>query len=166
MPDIYYSKAYEPYADPVSPYREEDNRVLLFKNGTTSLLPVIGTVARTEDDSLPYTLPDSNEGYEASLKILTSPLDLNQKTENLERGKAIYQMNCAICHGDIGDGQGELVKNEKILGVPNYKDRDITIGSIYYVIMYGRNNMGSYASQLTPADRWKIAEYVMQLKKQ
>lgn len=166
MPDMYYSKAYEPYADPISPYREEENTVPLFKNGTTSLLPVNGTVARTEDGSLPYTLPDSNEGYEASLKILTSPLDSSQRTENLERGKAMYQMNCAICHGDMGDGQGELVKNEKILGVPNYKDRDITIGSIYHVIMYGRNNMGSYASQLTPADRWKIAEYVMQLKKQ
>ena len=165
MPDMYYSEAYEPYAHPIRPYRKGNNTVPLFKNYITSLLPVNGTVTRTEDGSLPYILPNSNEGYKASLEILNSPLDLNQRTENLERGKAMYQINCVICHGDIGDGRGELVKNEKILGVPNYKDRDITIGSIYHVIMYGRNNMGSYASQLTPEDRWKVAEYVMILKK-
>lgn len=164
MPDMYYSHAYEPYAVSVRPYSEKDNTVPLFKKGGTSLDPVSGSVPRTEDGSLPYTLPNSNEGYDASLKILVSPLDPAQKTKDLERGKAMYQINCAICHGDMGDGQGELVKNEKILGVPNYKDREITIGSIYHVIMYGRNNMGSYASQLTPEDRWKVAEYVMQLK--
>ena len=30
--------------------------------------------------------------------------------------------------------------------------------------MYGRGTMGSYAPQLTPVDRWRVAEYVMSLK--
>jgi mono/diheme cytochrome c family protein len=46
-------------------------------------------------------------------------------------------------------------------GVPAYKDRDITVGSIHYVITNGRNLMGSYAGQLTPADRWRVAMYIM-----
>ncbi|XOD69002.1 MAG: c-type cytochrome [Flavobacteriales bacterium AspAUS03] len=166
MPDMYYSEAYEPYADPVQPYTEQSNQVPFFKNGGTSLHPVAGTVPREENGLLPYTLPNSNEGYDVSKKIIVSPLGQRQATANLERGKAMYMINCAVCHGENGDGQGILMKNEKILGVPNYKDRDITIGSIYHVIMYGRNNMGDYASQLRPADRWKVAEYVMQLKNQ
>ena len=41
------------------------------------------------------------------------------------------------------------LKLEKFIGIPSYKDRDITEGSIYHVIMHGKNLMGSHASQLT-----------------
>jgi len=59
---------------------------------------------------------------------------------------------------------GTLVKNEKFLGVPNYKDRDITQGSIYHVLMYGRNLMGSHSGQLTEAERWNVVQYVEHLR--
>ena len=70
-------------------------------------------------------------------------------------------MTCAACHGVAGDGQGPIVQSGAYSGVPAYKDRDITVGSIHYVITNGRNLMGSYAGQLTPADRWRVAMYVM-----
>ena len=40
----------------------------------------------------------------------------------------------------------------------------ITEGSIYHVIMYGRNLMGSHASQLTDKERWQVVMYVQQLR--
>ncbi|AID37481.1 cytochrome c family protein [Candidatus Walczuchella monophlebidarum] len=156
MPDMYYSKAYEAYSDTI--------HQSIFKNGTTSLSTVAGTVPRTDGNMFPYPFPNSKKGYHDSKKIKVSPL--NQRKENLARGEKMYQINCSICHGNTGDGQGELVKKEKILGVPNYKNLEITVGSVYHVIMYGKNNMGSYASQLTPLDRWKVAEYVIKLKQQ
>ena len=84
--------------------------------------------------------------------------------ENLKKGQANYVIYCAVCHGDKGDGMGTLVKNEKFLGVPNYKDRDINQGTIYHVIMYGRNLMGSHASQLTEKERWQVVHYVEKLR--
>ena len=48
---------------------------------------------------------------------------------------------CAVCHGTKGDGNGILSQRDKFNGIPNYKDRDVTEGSIYHVIMYGRNLM-------------------------
>jgi hypothetical protein len=51
------------------------------------------------------------------------------------------------------------------LGVPNYADRDITPGSIYHVLMYGRNAMGSHAGQVNATERWQIAQHVMELRK-
>ena len=48
---------------------------------------------------------------------------------------------CASCHGNKGDGKGNLVKREKILGIPSYDDvgRAINEGSIYHTIYYGKN---------------------------
>ena len=66
-----------------------------------------------------------------------------------------------------GDGNGILVEREKILGVPSYSSEklpNITEGSIYHVIMYGKNIMGSHASQLSHDERWKIVQYVLQLR--
>jgi len=84
--------------------------------------------------------------------------------KNLKQGKHLFNIYCAICHGLNGNGQGTLVKRGKFLGVPNYKDRDITEGSIYHVIMYGRNMMGSHASQLNYKERWQIVQYVQHLR--
>ena len=44
--------------------------------------------------------------------------------------------------------------------------KDLTDGKIYHTITYGVNAMGSYASQLSPEERWKVVQYVHQLQKQ
>ena len=92
---------------------------------------------------------------------LKNPLD---SLIDPKRGKALYGIYCTSCHGDKGAGQGELVKREKFLGVPNYKDRDLTDGNIYHVIMYGKNLMGSHSSQLTEEERWQIVAHVHELR--
>jgi hypothetical protein len=57
-----------------------------------------------------------------------------------------------------------LVTQGKFLGVPNYKDRPITEGSIFHVQTYGLNAMGSYANQLSIHERWLVTAYVLELK--
>lgn len=158
MTEMYYSEAYETYSDPIRPFGKKKN--FFFNKRNTALSPVYGVVPQIENQILPYTLPNSDKGYIASLKITESTLD----HLNSERGKSMYNMNCAICHGDIGNGQGELVKKEKILGVPNYKERKISLGSVFHVMKYGKNNMGIYGSELTQEDLWKIAKYVILLQ--
>jgi hypothetical protein len=53
---------------------------------------------------------------------------------------------------------------EKFLGVPSYKDRVITEGSIFHIVTYGINSMGSHANQVDAHERWLIADYVLKLK--
>jgi mono/diheme cytochrome c family protein len=147
MPDMYVSVPYEPNGEPGI-------------NGEPSnLKPVEGSIARGQ---VPYDYPNSNDGYDAALKNLKSPLEKND--ENLAKGKVMYGIYCATCHGTKGDGNGILAQREKFNGVPNYKDRAITEGSTYHVIMYGRNLMGSHSSQLTVAERWQIVHYVDKLR--
>ncbi len=151
MPD---TDMYNPV--PYEPYREST----AFNNGITSQLPVEGTIARGQE---PYDLPNSEEGYQASK--LDSVNHLNTSKLDLNKGKKLYNIYCSSCHGTTGDGQGVLVKREKFLGVPSFKDRVVTAGSIYHVIMYGRNMMGSHSSQLLPEERWQVVNYVQNLKK-
>lgn len=134
-----------------------------FSNGMEAQLPPKHSVKR---GWLPYPFENTNEGYDKAKIELQNPLktDTLSLKENTQAGAGLYNIYCIVCHGAEGDGQGILPKREKILGIPNFKDRDITQGSIYHVIYYGRNAMGSYASQLTENERWQVALYVEQLR--
>ncbi|MBC2838761.1 cytochrome c [Robiginitalea sp. SC105] len=151
MPNMYEPVGYEAY-----------DQVEWLPDGSMALRPAENTVAR---GALPYRFENTPEGKEMS-RAMSSPLDSLSREENLEVGAELYGIYCAICHGSKGDGQGNLVKREKILGVPSYADagRNINIGSTYHVIYYGQNAMGSYANQLDETERWQVAEYVMKLK--
>ncbi|NJX16088.1 c-type cytochrome [Tamlana crocina] len=149
MPNMYESAGYETYGEAA------------FRDGVEAQLPAEGSVPRGH---IPFDIDNTTEGFELAKASLTNPLD--STAIDLERGKELYNIYCGICHGTKGDGQGNLVKREKILGIPSYDDagRAITAGSIYHTIYYGKNAMGSYANQLNEEERWQVVSYVLKLK--
>jgi len=122
--------------------------------------PVAGTIKRGGFVAFEYA--NTNEGFELAKSELKSPLKVTE--ENLANGKKMYDIYCAVCHSKKGDGNGILSQRDKFNGIPNYKDRDITEGSIYHTIMFGKNLMGSHSSQLTTKERWQVVQYVEKLK--
>ena len=148
MPDMYES----------IPYDADAENGLLGKPVNSK--PVAGTIPRGGHPA--YDIADTNEGYEKAKTTLKSPFA--KSAENLENGKKMYAIYCATCHGTKGDGNGYLSQADKFLGIPNYKDRDITEGSIYHVLIHGKNLMGSHSSQLTYKERWQIVQYVEVLR--
>ena len=149
MPNMYESAGYETYGEAA------------FKNGIEAQIPAEGSVARGH---VPFDIENSTAGYELAKATLMSPLSADDI--DTERGKELYNIYCGICHGTKGNGQGNLVKREKILGIPSYDDagRAITAGSIYHTIYYGKNAMGSYANQINEEERWQVVSYVLTLK--
>ena len=148
FPNMYEAVSYETYS--------EHN---VFKGGVEAQVPAKGSIKR---GFVPYEIPNTPEGYALAKATLKSPLD--SLSINQDKAKELYTVYCAICHGDKGDGKGNLVVKEKFLGVPSYKDREITDGSIFHVITYGLNSMGSHANQLSQEERWQVADYVLKLK--
>jgi mono/diheme cytochrome c family protein len=150
MPNMYEPVGYKTYGE----YE-------VFPNQQAAMLPVLGTVPR---GYAPYEYPDTTKGSDAAKKELKNPLEVTQK--NLDAGKELYTIYCAVCHGDKGDGNGILMQREKILGIPSYAapGRLINDGGVYHVQMYGLNSMGSYASQTNEMERWQITQHVMNLK--
>ena len=156
--DMYRSPSYETYS-------ENPN----FADDMTARKPVEGTIPR---GYMPYPYPNTNEGYEAAGVNLKNPLPLTP--EILAEGKDLYIKFCVHCHGAEGKGDGSIIKNGKFPPPPSYstgmssgggKLSELPEGKIFHSITYGRNLMGSHASQLNHEERWKIVHYVQTLQK-
>lgn len=149
FPDMYESVAYETYT-------ESD----AFNNGISAQKPADGTIPRGFE---PEEYENTPEGLALAKAELKSPLDTVTESD-LNEAKALYTIYCAICHGDTGDGKGNLVKREKFLGVPSYAERELTEGGIYHVVTHGLNAMGSHKNQMSQHERWLVSAYVLKLK--
>jgi len=168
FPDMYFPVAYDPLMKAEIAYSDHENEIPAFarNNGATGLSPVEGSVAQNKDGvfeegKLPKNPDEYNAGYDASKSLTSSPLNPANAAKDLERGKILFDHTCSACHGTGGDGQGPIVQSGAYSGVPNYADREITVGSVHYVLTNGRNAMGSYAGQLNAGDRWRVAMYVI-----
>jgi len=150
MPNMYEPVDYETYG-----------AYEIFPGEQSAMLAVDGTIPRGWE---PYEYENSFDGLSQARAELKMTMDVTE--ENLAEGKELFTIFCSVCHGDKGDGQGILVQREKFLGIPSYADpgRDITEGSIYHVMMYGINAMGSHSSQTNEKERWQITMHVLNLK--
>ena len=125
--------------------------------------PVAGTIKRGEQ--FPYTLPNDSNGYKASAAV-KNPFTSITPGELAEAGR-LFNINCAICHGEKAAGNGPISTSGKIGGIanltlPNYVS--MADGTIFHVMTYGKNLMGSYASQLDKRQRWMIVKYIRTLQ--
>jgi mono/diheme cytochrome c family protein len=142
MSDMFESRAYEFYSERVS-----------------TLKPVDGTVKRGE--LLPYHLKAADTALANAVK---NPLILTKV--DLEEGKRLFNIYCAVCHGAKLDGNGPLYKDGTgpFVAAPanlaSGAKASYTEGRLFHVMTYGYLNMGSYASQLDREQRWKIAAYI------
>lgn len=148
MPDMVYSQAYDAYTEnPNTP------------NGLTSQEPVAGTIARGQ--ALPDHLKEEDVDAYAALSF---PYEFN--LDEIAEGKRLYAIHCGICHGDKMDGQGPLFTSGKYASMPATLVSEAHInmrpGTIYHAIKYGKNMMGSYASQLDGKQRWQVIAYIKQ----
>src|SRR5258706_15458194 len=67
--------------------------------------------------------------------------------ESLAKGKKFYHMDCAMCHGDKGDGKGDLASDIK--GVTDFTNPDSlkarTDGDLFYITRQGKDEMPPHA---------------------
>ena len=155
-PNMYEHIAYDP-----------DQKNPNFADGKTAQVPPAGTIPV---GFVKFDYPKSNEGYEQASLEVHNPLP--QTKENFEEGKVLFMHFCSPCHGQTGEGDG-LVVQHGFPPPPSYSKgqssrggamKDLTDGKIYHTITYGVNVMGSYASQLSPDERWKVIMYVHHLQ--
>jgi mono/diheme cytochrome c family protein len=158
MPDMAYSRAYETYAD---------HSNLAEKGIHYTAMPVAGTISREEE--MPFHLtkdaPGDSTNYVAS-KLVKNPID-SMSAKETEEAERLYQINCGICHGNKLNGNGPLYKDgngpyaaKPATLVGDAKYEAMPAGQMFYSVAYGKNMMGSYASQLSRKQRWMVIKYI------
>jgi len=166
MPDMAYSRAYETYAGLDSSKFTGDT---LERGGKIfyDRTPVTGTVARGDMPAFPLAIDKIGDSvnYVAS-KNVTNPLPALSAVDYLEAAR-LYLVNCGICHGEKLDGNGPLFNggNGPYQAAPKNLIADPVVakmpdGQMFYSVTYGKNAMGSYASQLSTKQRWMIIHYI------
>lgn len=161
MPDMTYGRAYETYSAMDSNKFTTDSN-LAGKKIYYNHLPVQGTIARGD---MLWVYPNKNdaEGY-ASSGSVKNPLNVD--SIDMKEAERLYLINCGICHGSKLDGNGPLWKggDGPFPAAPkNFLDdamKSMPEGTMYHSVLYGRNTMGSYASQLNVRQRWEVIAYI------
>jgi mono/diheme cytochrome c family protein len=153
MPDMYYSRAYETYAS-----TEALDKAGVFYNAK----PVEGTIARGAMAAYPFK--NDSIGYARSAEV-KNPLDV--ATIDMKEAERLYLVNCGICHGSKLDGNGPLWNggNGPFPAAPrNFMTDPVVLnmseGTMFHSVTYGKNTMGSYASQLNTKQRWEVIAYI------
>jgi len=133
-----------------------------FDNGSAMRMPVEGTIARgnlRESDEY-YRGKDSSTGE----FVENSPVDVTMT--GLKRGQERFDIYCAVCHGQSGDGRGIMLEYKYVPPPTFHSDlvRQYLDGHIFDVISNGKNNMPAYGPQIKVEDRWLIINYLRTLQ--
>ena len=123
------------------------DRNTFFENDAAMRHPVAGTVARDAPNP-PVKQPD----------VITAAM--------VARGKERFGIFCTPCHGRAANGEGMIVQR----GFPHPpsfvegKLRDAPAKVFYNAITNGYGAMYSYATRVSPQDRWAIISYIRALQ--
>lgn len=140
--------------------------------------PVKGTVPRKHSSRIaipnagevaPYFYSDTEEERTRAMnEIIDNPHAITDA--GLATGKELYNINCAICHGEKGDGNGYIARDDggvypvQPAILINDEFTAASNGRFYHSIMYGKNLMGSYKDKLSYSERWEVIHYIRSLQ--
>lgn len=153
-----------------------------FANGKATREPVAGTVP------VGYSMPLGPDGepgitgpYE-DISFSTGPeyvntgkfgdqwgtgLPMEVTPELMARGQERYAINCAVCHGATGAGNG-ITSQYGLVGIASLlqtRIRDMADGEIYNTITHGKNTMMGYGHNIQVPDRWAIVAYIRAIQR-
>lgn len=84
----------------------------------------------------------------------------------MARGKKVYQTQCALCHGDKGDGKGDLAAEMK-LNLPDLTKPDAlsgrTDGELFVIVGTGKDPMPGQKGRMPEQQLWNLVNYLRAL---
>ncbi len=121
-------------------------------------VPVYGTLApgyAVSRAALPGTVD--------SMSSIRNPVAADARS--LHNGRMYYAINCAVCHGDAGKGDGPIMKAKAIYPPPliGASAESRSDGYIWGMMRNGRGSMPSY-NRIEEMDRWDVVNYVRGLQ--
>ncbi|MEK6775461.1 MAG: cytochrome c [bacterium] len=97
-------------------------------------------------------------------ETLINPVPASEAS--VQRGKTLFEINCAMCHGKQGFGDGPVGK--KFLPQPanlhEQRIQQMNDAEIFIRITSGFGTMPSFQRRITPQERWNLVNYLRGFK--
>ena len=116
--------------------------------------------------------PEGEDVPEVEVPLVIPDKEKNRKNpyqgnaRSTESGKQLFQTQCTMCHGNKGDGKGDLV-DRLGLTVPDFTDPAVqkrrTDGELYYVLTSGHGEMPGEGERFSAEWRWALVNYIRSL---
>jgi len=85
---------------------------------------------------------------------------------SVDRGKKVFKTQCALCHGETGDGKGDLAKDMS-LKLPDFTQADSlskhTDGELFAIVTSGKEPMPSQKGRMPAPQVWNVVNYLRAL---
>jgi mono/diheme cytochrome c family protein len=121
-----------------------------------SIKPYQAPVLMPPGDSVPVSGKEL-VSQDAELKNPVSP-----NAESVAQGKALFTINCAMCHGQTSAERGPVGK--KLTPPPPGLERDLlqglSDGAIFKAITLGFGRMPPFQNKLSPRERWDLVTFL------
>lgn len=95
-----------------------------------------------------------------SRAILVSPPKKTAK--QIQRGEALFEINCSHCHGKKGAGDGPVAKHI-VVPPADLRSGDVQKKSdseLYRIVTDGRGRMPAFHGEISAEERWAIVYFV------
>jgi hypothetical protein len=113
-------------------------------------------------------------GQTPSSESCSNPADIGKMVnpvkptaESLAQGKKYYGYDCAMCHGQSGNGKGDVDTGEKL---PDFTNpvalKDKSDGELFCSLKVGKGHMPLERIRISPNELWNLVNYVHLLAKQ
>jgi mono/diheme cytochrome c family protein len=91
------------------------------------------------------------------------PNPVKPTADGIARAKKVYTVDCAMCHGDNGDGKTDLAKSLGYSLVDYTKPetlKDKKDGELFWIIKNGYGNMPAEGNRAKTDDEWNLVVYL------
>ena len=107
--------------------------------------------------------PSATEEYKVTPEDIARKNPVRSSPEGLAEARKVFKYDCAMCHGEHGDGKGELVESMK-LTMSDWRDpaslTGKTDGELFYIITRGKGKMTGEGDRQTEKLRWNLVNLV------
>jgi mono/diheme cytochrome c family protein len=124
--------------------------------------------------TLSYPKPAFTQEKPGSAEPKITPEDAAKKNpvpvtaDGLAEVRKLYSYNCAMCHGKIGDGKGDLAADMK-LELRDWRDANtlekMTDGELFWIISNGKGKMPGEGDRTKERVRWNFVNLVRSFAK-
>jgi mono/diheme cytochrome c family protein len=112
---------------------------------------------------------DNTDKSKATGEYKITPADaarvnpVKSSPEGLAEARKVFGYDCALCHGEKGDGKGDVVESMK-LTMHDWREpatlATMTDGEIFYIITKGKGKMTEEGDRISEKLRWNLVNLV------